>query len=97
MSDLKFWHLQLVFALGGKCSSCGSADLNDLEIHCTTGDHKGYGNRQRQVDILNYKRFRIVPKGRILLCEDCHTVEHGSVYTKVGDQIKQELKRLGVK
>jgi hypothetical protein len=56
-----------LLALGGKCKRCGCTDLSRLEIHDTTGEHRGYGNPQRIKDIRTFAKTGYVPPGRKLI------------------------------
>ena len=88
------WRVAFLVALGGKCTHCGCVDLLRLEIHCTTNEHRGYGNKQRLEDIRQFRLTGKVPPGRVLLCDECHDVEHGSAFTKVKAEIEKNLEAL---
>jgi hypothetical protein len=92
VSVLDKWRVAFLVALGGKCVRCGCTDLRELEVHDTTGEHKGYGNKQRLEDIRQFKLTGRVPPGRFLLCWKCHHLgEHGSARSKVKLQIEEKL------
>lgn len=88
------WRVAFLYALGGKCVRCDCKDLRLLEIHDTSGEHRGYHNKQRLEDIRQFRLTGRIPPGRFLLCVDCHDVEHGSDYTKVKAKIEDELRKM---
>jgi hypothetical protein len=92
---LNKWRVALLTALGGKCTRCGEGDLRKLEIHDISGEHAGYGNKQRLKDIRDYRLTGKIPYGRYLLCWKCHRLwVHGSAYSRVKLQIEKELEEM---
>ena len=76
-------HLQVIMALGGKCSGCGFSDIRALQV-----DHiNGGGNRElKQAFKRDYRKFFLhviesIGHGKYqLLCANCNVIKAGKTF-----------------